>query len=426
MSNHLAIATVTATLGDLVHKAAETALGSTVALNFGHPTAPASGSPERKVHVYLYQITPNAALRNDDLPTRDSEGRLTRRPQAALDLHYLLSFYGDDKTLEADRMAGAAVRDLHARPVLSSQAISDAIAGRPELTGSDLAAAFEQVKFVPAELSLDELSKLWSVMVQTPHALSVVYHGTVVQIDAVETAGTALPVLKRGGEDQGVDTQIGPFPRLDSWWAGAASAADRVPRAPSFPVAQLGARLVLEGSNLGGDTVTVHFAHPRLSAQVLEIAAEDRDSHKLAVDLPDDAPAQATWAAGIYTVTASRQRGSSEQVSNVLPIALAPHVTAIAPNPAVRDGSGAVSLQVTCRPQVLPTQSAALLLADREIQAQALGAPGDTLTFNIGNAPVLSDALALLRIDGVDSMPFRYDEASRGFVFDDQQRITIT
>ena len=426
MSNHLAIATVTATLGDLVHKAAESAVSSSVSLQFGRPTAPAGGATERKVHVYLYQITTNPALRNDDLPTRDSEGRLTRRPRAALDLHYLLSFYGDDKTLEPDRMVGAVARDLHARPVLSAQAIDDAIGSRAELAGSDLATAFEQVKFAPAPLSLDEISKLWSVMVQTPHVLSVVYQGTVVLIDAEETPGTVLPVLKRGQDDHGVDTRIGPFPRLDSWWAGADAAADRAPRPPSFPVAQLGVRLLLEGSNLAGDTVSVRFAHPRLPLLELQIAPEDREVRKLALTLPDDTPAQSAWAAGIYTVTARVQRGTATQESNVVPIALAPHVTAIQPNPAARDGGGAVSLQVTCRPQVLPGQSAALLLADREVQAQALGAASDTLTFDIANAPVLTGALVRLRIDGVDSMPFKYDEPSRGFVFDDQQRITIT
>jgi len=426
MSNHLAIATVTATLGDLVHKAAESAVSSSVSLQFGRPTAPTGGSTERKVHVYLYQVTPNPALRNTDLPTRDSEGRLSRRPQAALDLHYLLSFYGDDKTLEPDRMAGAVARDLHAKPVLSAQTISDAIGSRPELTGSDLATASEQVKFAPAQLSLDEISKLWSVMVQTPHVLSMVYQGTVVLIDAEESPLAVLPVLKRGQDDHGVDTRIGPFPRLDAWWAGAAAAAARAPRPPSLPVAQLGVRLLLEGANLGGDAVAVRFAHPRLPLQELVVATEDRDARKLAVTLPDDTPAQTAWAAGIYTVTVRMQRGTTTQDSNVVPIALAPHVTAIAPNPATRDGGGAVTLQVTCRPQVLPAQSAALLLADREIQAQALGASSDTLTFDIDDAPVLNGALVRLRVDGVDSMPFKYDEASRGFVFDDQQRITTT
>ena len=126
MSNHLAIATVTAALGQIAHAAAQSAVAG-VGLHFGRPTPPTSDLERRKIHVYLYQVTPNAALRNSDLPTRKSNGKLARRPQAALDLHYLLTFYGDDQTLEPDRMLGAVERDLHARPVLSAQAIQDAI-----------------------------------------------------------------------------------------------------------------------------------------------------------------------------------------------------------------------------------------------------------------------------------------------------------
>lgn len=426
MSNHLAIATVTAALGDIVLRAAEDAIGSSLVLSFARPTAPTGGSTQRKVHVYLYQVTPNPALRNTDLPSRDSENRLVTRPRAALDLHYLLSFYGEDKTLEAERMIAAVARDLHARPVLSAQVINDAIASRTELTGSDLASAAERVKLTPAQLSLDELSKLWSVLVQTPHVPSIVYQATVVFIDAEESPGAALPVLKRGEADRGVDTRLAPFPRLDTWWAGAPAAADRSPRPPSYPTAQLGARLVLEGAYLGGDTATLRFAHPRRPAQEIEVAFADRDARRLAVTLPDDATAQAAWAAGIYTVSARLRRGTTMQSSNVLPIALAPRVTDIQPNPSARDNTGAVSLQVTCRPQVLPEQSVVLLLADREVAAQVLGAPSDTLTFDIADAPVLSNALVRLRVDGVDSMPYRYDEPSRGFVFDDAQRITIT
>lgn len=423
MSNYLAIATVTATLGDLVHRAVESAVSSSVALHFGRPTAPTAAT-ERKVHVYLYQVTPNAALRNNDLPTRDDQGRLVRRPQAALDLHYLLCFYGDDKTLEPDRMAGAVARDLHARAVLSAQAIGDAVTSRPELTGSDLAAGPERVRFVPAPLSLDEISKLWSVMVQTPHVLSIVYQGTVVLIDAEETAAPALPVLKRGQDDRGVETRLGPFPRLDGWWAGDV-AAPRAPRPPSFPVAQLGLRLVLEGANLGADTATLRFAHARQPALDVEVPAADRDARTLTLTLPDDAAAATTWAAGIHGVTASLRRAGSDRSSNVMPIAIAPHVVAITPNPATRDAAGAVTLQVTCRPHVRPGQIAALLLVDREVAAEAIAVATDTVTFVVADAPVVAGALVRLRVDGVDSLPFVYDQV-QGVVFDDNQRITIT
>lgn len=426
MSNHLAVATVTAALGQIAHTAAQGAVGG-VALRIGRPSAPAAGTTERKLHVYLYQVTPNAALRNVDLPTRDSDGRLVRRPQAALDLHYLLTFYGDDQTLEPDRMLGAVARDLHARPLLTAQLIRDVVGGRAELTGSDLDSAVDSVKFTPTQLSLDDMSRLWSVMVQTPHALSLPYLGTVVLIDALENAPATLPVLRRGEDDRGVDTRIGPFPQLEAYWAGAPAAAIRRPRIPSYPGAQLGARLIVSGSNLGGDVVALRFSHPELTPmQTLEVAASERSPGELRVTLPDDAAAQDAWAVGVYNVTASFDRGGTTTVSNMLPIVLAPRVVSIAPRPAPRDVGGTVTLTVVCRPKVLARQSAILLLADRQVAAQAHNASTDTLTFVVDAAPALNRQLVSLRIDGIDSLPFKQDDATGTFVFDDEQRVTIT
>ncbi len=436
MSNHLAIATATAALGQIVLSAAERAVSGAV-LKFGRPTQPASGSMEHKVHLYLYQVTPNAALRNADLPTRSAEGRLTRRPQAALDLHYLISFFGNDTDFEPDRMLGAVVRDLHSQPVLSGSAIQNAITNHPqELGSSDLANAIEQVKFTPIQLSLDEMSKLWSVMVQTPHALSVAYMGTVVLIEAEESPEAVLPVLQRGEGDRGVDTRIGPFPRLDSMWVGSPAAAARRPRLPSLPNAQLGTQLVLAGGNLGGDAVRLRVMHVPLQpnsgdivllpAREVDIAAADRSADEIRFDIPDDAAAQTDWTAGIYGVVAIVKRGGASQpATSALPLALAPRVTAIQPNPAARSGSGDVTLQITCKPRVLEAQAALLLLADREVASEPFAGSTDALTFIVRNAPLLTGALVRLRVDGVDSLPFKFDETSGRFVFDDQQRITI-
>ena len=60
-------------------------------------------------------------------------------------------------------MLGVTVRDIHAKPVLMRQMIEDAIASEPFLATSNLADAVEQIKFTPLTLSLEELSKLWSV-----------------------------------------------------------------------------------------------------------------------------------------------------------------------------------------------------------------------------------------------------------------------
>ena len=95
MSNHLAIATVTAALGQIAQSAAESAVSGT-ALRFGRP--PQAATDDKQINIYLYQVGPHAGLRNADLPSRDATGKLSGRPRAALVLHYLISFYGVEQT----------------------------------------------------------------------------------------------------------------------------------------------------------------------------------------------------------------------------------------------------------------------------------------------------------------------------------------
>lgn len=147
------------------------------------------------VNIFLYRVEPNAALRNADVPTRDSDGALLSRPRAAIDLHYLLTVHGDDSKFEPQLILGAVIRSLHTQPILTRKAIEDAI--KPPghaLKLSDLAQAPEMVRFTPLPLSLDELSKLWSVFFQTKYALSMAYLASVVVIDAEVEATPPLPV----------------------------------------------------------------------------------------------------------------------------------------------------------------------------------------------------------------------------------------
>ena len=129
MSNYLAIATVTAALGRIVQPAPGASGVGGVDVTSGGRALTGTAQTERKVRIYLFQASPNASLRNTDLPTRGPDGKLVDRPQAALDLRYLIAFYGNQKTLEPDRMLGAAVRNLHAHPFLSRQTIQETIAG---------------------------------------------------------------------------------------------------------------------------------------------------------------------------------------------------------------------------------------------------------------------------------------------------------
>ena len=146
MSNSLAIATVTTALAHIVKSAAESVVtGADVVTGRPDP----AGSPSHRIHLFLYQVSPNGALRNNDIPTRNAAGKPVVRPAAALDLHYLLAFYGNENELETQRMLGAVVRDLHSKPVLTRRMIKDAVASQAFLKGSNLNDAVEQVKFTP-------------------------------------------------------------------------------------------------------------------------------------------------------------------------------------------------------------------------------------------------------------------------------------
>ena len=155
MSNHLAIATVTATLRDLVFAAVSADVpGANVTMV--KPDGVGSGVPATGVNIFLYQVTPSAAARNEDLPTRSENGTLVRRPRVGLDLHYLLTFYGAEAQLIPQRLLGSAARVLHARPVLTRAQVNSSVAARAFLAGSNLAADIELVKLTQLPLTLED------------------------------------------------------------------------------------------------------------------------------------------------------------------------------------------------------------------------------------------------------------------------------
>lgn len=232
MSNHLAIATVTATLQAVVQAAATASGVGLPRVTHLRPDAP-GGLPAPGVNIYLYRASPNPQWRNADLPTRRG-ATVRHRPQIGLDLHYLLSFFGDDTELEPQRLLGAVSQALHASPALprdTMRAIADplSLSHVPFLLGSDLADQNELVRITPTELNLEELSKLWSVFFQTHYVLSAAYTATVVLIETATPKAVPAPpvatanVIVRPQSDPWIDdvipaivapTALTPVPRL--------------------------------------------------------------------------------------------------------------------------------------------------------------------------------------------------------------------
>jgi len=280
MSNTLAVAAVTSTLRYLL----EQALGGSQPGPVGsarvttlHPARLAGrDDPElpKGINVFLYQVSPNPTWSLADLPTRRDDGSLMTRPQAALDLHYLISFTGDDAELDAQRLLGRAALALAVNPVLARDLVRAAMAHYADdvatmfLAQADLADQVELVKLAPATLSLDDLSRLWSVL-GTPYLLSLTYTATVVLIQADVAVQGALPVRERSV----TVAPVGP------------PVIAEVSTDPAGGAVLSGTPLLVQGAGLLGPGVTVQIGPAGLAP------AEDATPALLRVLVDDSVPA---------------------------------------------------------------------------------------------------------------------------------------
>jgi hypothetical protein len=206
MSNHLAVAMVTAALTRmLVEALADPSLGgveNTAVTTLRPQSLAATDAQARGINVFLYRVTPNGAWTVADLPTRGSDGQsLVARPRQALDLHYLLTFSGDESTLEPQRLLGLTVSTLASRPVLSPELIrrfaGDAVTPNDWQQHSDLADQRDSVRFSLHPMDLEDSTKLMSSLFHSNYRLSIAYQATAVLIEGREVPTPPTPVATR-------------------------------------------------------------------------------------------------------------------------------------------------------------------------------------------------------------------------------------
>lgn len=124
--------------------------------------------------LYLYRVTHNEHVRNTP-PVAPS------RP-LPVDLHFLFSVWMDS-ALQEHTVLGWLLRELARYPVLDSSLLG---------TGAGFVPG-ERLLLVPAELSLDDISKLWQ-MLNAPYRPSLTYIVRNVQIGP-QTLEDAAPVV---------------------------------------------------------------------------------------------------------------------------------------------------------------------------------------------------------------------------------------
>jgi Pvc16 N-terminal domain len=126
MSNYLAIAATTATFSRILTNAIQAvpSLSATPELRIGRPPLDPSFVG---ANLFLYRAAPSPVCLNDDLARRNPNGDVAHRSQLALDLDYVISFYGSDLGLEPHRLMGSVIALLHANPIVPTADIRAAI-----------------------------------------------------------------------------------------------------------------------------------------------------------------------------------------------------------------------------------------------------------------------------------------------------------
>jgi hypothetical protein len=394
VSNYQAIATVTSALQRLILQGLQSA-----PWGFNHELSVTVSSPESarsqeresndQINIFLFQATPSTAWRNEALPSQGGKGE-AGLPPLALNLYYLITAYApNDDGIETHRLLGRALSVLHDHVVLSSAELQAA------LPHSDVHEQVERIRLVPHILSVEEMSKLWSIF-QKSYRLSAAWQASVVLIDSNRPVRAPLPVLTRGFANAGISVQPDmepPTPGLESVTLPHQQAS-----------ARLGEVVTVSGHRLAGETVRVSMTHSRWSS-ARYLSPSSSSIRSASVILPSGSEAEAFWPAGMYVLSLAitRHTGEPEFITNELPFTLAPVITSISPSQGSPDASGGLTLTVTASPQIRPDQRVSLLVGDREFKASARTEQTATLTFRLHGLSASKYRLRL-RVDGVDSL----------------------
>jgi hypothetical protein len=395
MSNPHAIAAVTATFRQLLLRVlTEPSLTGTVVSMF--PPDAARTSTERQLNLFLYQISPNAALRNAELPVRGSDGALRHPPVLALNLHYLLTAYGEDNDQkDSQHLLAHAMSLVHDNAVFSREQIRTAIGGDPAVAASDLADQFELVKVAPNSMSTEDLFRLWSAF-QTNYRLSVGYEASVVLIERPHRTAAPLPVREAA-------LYVVPF---------------RQPRVEEVSPQTLpaGGQLTVRGRNLKNEVVKA-----RLGTVVIDPDAVSES--EITITLP------LSLLAGVNTIQVLQpllmgnppapHRGFE---SNLAAFVLVPSITTV---PPITVAQGSV-LTLTFAPAVGRSQQVTLLIGDHglPLAPRPPSAPATTasLNFPIPSSFPTGTFLLRVRVDGAES-PLQVGPGTGVYV---GPRITVT
>jgi hypothetical protein len=403
VSGFRAIGGVSSTLRNLLRDRMEQPVEVTIA-----PPDVAPPGITRRVNLYLYQLSENSFLKNQEIPGQGHPADYGH-PPLSLNLHYLMTCFGGAETgldadLGAQQILGDAMRVFHEIPVVTESLHEGDDILAPLILDPNLVGEFEKVKITFHPATLEEFSKIWTALPQANFRRSVAYEVSVVQIESRRPRRTPRPVRQRRVYALPLRT-----PRIAEMF-----------RDPPFegvqsPILESGDTLVITGENLASTAST----RVRIGTEL--IAVPSPHDTRISVAVPAALPAGVHSVQVIHDLMLLAEEGQPPVAhrgfeSNAAALIVLPQFIGAAPPGA---GPGAI-VTVTTNPAAGALQRKALLLGDFEVQAEPVpvtAPPSTTIDFRLPAGPERippGSYLARLRVDGAESRLI-FDDATQQY-----------
>ena len=271
MSDYKAIRGVSSSLRTLLKDRME----SPVPVLLAPPDVAQASNDGKRLNLYLYQVTQNRYLENQEIPGTGHPAHYGT-PPLSLDLYYLLTSYGDSDTgadadLEAQEVLGDAMRVLHDFPVVTPDLHQADDAAKPLILDSTLVDDFERIKVTLQPLTIDHLSKLWSAIPAPGFRRAAGYQASVVQIESRKPRRLASPVQRRR-----IHVAVSRRPEIDAVYRTPGSGEPR-----GDARAAVGGELTIEGRNFRSAKTYV------VLGTLEPIRAEPVHDGLIRIDVPD-------------------------------------------------------------------------------------------------------------------------------------------
>jgi len=345
MSNFFAIATVTAAIVNVLQAIKQDVAGATITakpLDVSN-----SEAPSNRLNVFLYRITPNIGYRNANLPTYNQGGELVRSPLISIDLHYLLTAYGaQNDDLMAHQILASAMRIMEENAILTKKVIRDTVATVSKLTfgdrSSDLADQIENIRLSFSNISIEELSNIWSSS-QTNYRLSATYQASVVLLESTSQPKIA-PVVR--------DRMLYVLPITESFIESIE---------PQIVEYGPKAKIRIIGRNLKADAVRVYIDNISFAPGEQDTVNPDRISMKI----PEGLPVGLRQVRVVQPMMMGLPPKEHETAfsSNTVPFILCPSIVSLSPQ-KIMPGN---DLTVRFLPPAKPADDVSILIGNKII-----------------------------------------------------------